>query len=127
MAVFFFPETANITAFVSKSPSPSYAVEGKNFTLEWTYTLDGTIGSAQFSIVNDDGSDLNIAWGFSPGTLTIQPGFQARFRAHVTDTRAELTIVAVQRSDEKVYKLTVLPTGAGTISEPVILVVNCKY
>ena len=102
-------------------------MEGKNFALEWSYTLDGTVGSAKFAIVNDDGSDLNIGTSFGPGAVTVQAQFQARFKAHVTDTRARLTILAVQISDEGTYKLNILPTGDGSISEQVILVVNCKY
>ena len=46
------PETANITKFISKSSSPSYAVEGKKITLEWNYILDGTVRSAQYVIIN---------------------------------------------------------------------------
>ena len=121
------PDTANITALISKSPSPSYAVEGKNFTLQWIYSLDGTIGLVQFAIVNDDGTDTNFGRSFSPGTVTILGRFQVRFKAQATETRAELTILAVQRSDEGTFKFTLLPTGTGSISEPVILVVNCKY
>ena len=120
-------EMANITAIIGKSPSPSYAVEGKNFTLEWNYTLDGTVGITEFTVVEDDGTDLLIGRSFRPGTVTVQAGFQARFRAQATDTRAELTILAVQCADERVYKFTVLPTGAGFIALRVILVVSCKY
>ncbi|XP_015773062.1 PREDICTED: fibroblast growth factor receptor 3-like isoform X3 [Acropora digitifera] len=122
--ILHWSETANITRFISKSPSPSYAVEGKNFTLEWNYILNGTIGSAQYVIVKGHGSDSLIGRRFGPGCVTVQGGFQARFRANVTDTRAKLTILAVQRSDEGSYKLTILPTGAGSISELVTLVVN---
>lgn len=50
-------EAANITAVISKSPSPSYAVEGQNLTLEWTYTVAGSFGSAKFAIVNNDESE----------------------------------------------------------------------
>ena len=121
------PETANITKFISKSSSPSYAVEGKKITLEWNYILDGTVHSAQYVIIKGHGSDSLIGQRFGPGNVTAQGGFQARFRANVTDTRAQLTILAVQRSDEGSYKLTILPTGAGSISELVTLVVNCKY
>ncbi|XP_044179920.1 limbic system-associated membrane protein-like [Acropora millepora] len=117
-------ETANITAVISKSPSPSYAVEGQNFTLEWTYTLDGTVGSTKFSIVTDDGSELLIGKKFGPGVIAVESNYQARFRAQATDTRAELTIPAVRRSDQQTYKLDVLPTGKGGISEQVILTVN---
>ena len=120
-------ETANITAVITKSPSPSYAVEGQNLTLEWTYTVDGSVGSAKFVIVNDDGSELVIWKSFSSGIINIKPEYQERFKAKATDTRAELTILAVQRSDEETYKLDILPTGYGSILEKVILVVNSKY
>ena len=102
-------------------------MEGKNFTLEWNYILNDTISSAQYVIVKGHGSDSLIGWRFGPGYVTVQGGFQARFRANVTVTRTQLTILAVQRSDEGSYKLTILPTGAGSISELVTLVVNCKY
>ena len=102
-------------------------MEGKNFTLEWNYILNDTIGSAQFVIVKGHGSDSLIGWRYGPGYVTVQGGFQARFRANVTDTRTQLTILAVQSSDEGSYKLTILPTGAGSISELVTLAVNCKY
>ena len=127
---FFFnasPETTNITGLISKPPNPSYAVEGKNFTLEWTYTLLGTVSFAQFAILNYDGRDQNIGTRSGPGSVTGQGQFQARFRAHVTDTRAELTILAVQISDEKTYKINVFETNGGSVSEVVPLVVNCKY
>ncbi|KAK2557578.1 hypothetical protein P5673_020339, partial [Acropora cervicornis] len=119
--------TANITKFISKSSSPSYAVEGKKFTLDWNYILDGTIRYAQYFIVKGHGNDLLIGQSSGPGKVTVQGGFQARFRADVTDTRAQLTILAVQRSDEGTYKLTILPTGAGSISELVTVVVNWDY
>ena len=101
-------------------------MEGQNITLEWTYTLDGSVGSAKFSIVNDDGSEL-VFWKSLRSGITIMPQYQERFKAEATDTRAELTILAVQRSDEETYQLNILPTGDGSILEEVILVVNCKY
>ena len=123
----FTSETTNITAVITKSPSPSYAVEAQNFTLEWTYTLDGSVGSAKFVIPNDDGSEKVIGKSFSPGIINVNPEYQERLKAEATDTRAELTILAVQRSDEETYQLNILPTGGGSILEEVILVVNCKY
>ena len=120
-------ETAFITAVITKPPSPSYAVEGQNVTLEWTYTLYGSIGSAMFSIVSDDGSELVIWKSFISGIIRINPEYQERFKAEATDTRIGLNILAVQRSDEETYKVNILPTGDGSILEEVILVVNCKY
>ena len=112
----------------SKSPSPSYAVEGKNFTFEWNYTLNGTVLFANFSNSNESGSDQNIGKSIGPGAVTVQVQFKARFRAHVTNTRAQLTILAAQKSDEGACRLHLdfLPSGAGNISEQVIVVVNCK-
>ena len=120
-------ETALITTVITKPPSPSYAVEGHNVTLEWTYTLDGSVGSAKFAIVSDDGRELVIWKSFISGIISINPEFQARFKAEATDTRIELNILAVQRSDEETYRVNILPTGDGSILEEVILVVNCKY
>ncbi|XP_067054192.1 protein CEPU-1-like isoform X2 [Acropora muricata] len=113
--------TANITAVITKSLSPSYAVEGQNITLEWTYTLNGAVGSAMFILVYDNQSEEIISKRFRPGAMNFT--FE-RFKGEATDTRAELTILAVQRSDEQTYKLLILPTGDGSVSEEVILVVN---
>ena len=123
----FFSETANITAFITNPSTPSYAVQGQSFTLEWTYTLDGTVLFAQFSIITRSGSELLIGKKFGLGVITLQPEYQAQFRAQATNTRAELNILAVQRSDETTYKVTVFPTGAGSLVQSVFVVVNCKY
>lgn len=120
-------ETANITAVITKPPTPSYAVEGQNLNLDWTYTVDGSVGSAKFAFVNDDGSELVFWKSFSPGIGNMKPQYQERFKAKATDTRAELRILSVQRSDEETYKLNILATGDGSILEEVTLVVNCKY
>ncbi|XP_015777420.1 PREDICTED: protein CEPU-1-like isoform X2 [Acropora digitifera] len=116
--------TANITAVITKSLSPSYAVEGQNITLEWTYTLDGSVGSAMFILVYDNQSEEIISKRFRPGAMNFALKYFERFKGEATDTRAELTILAVQRSDEETYKLVILPTGDGSVSEEVILVVN---
>ena len=98
--LFFFSETANITAFITNPSTPSYAVQGQSFTLEWTYTLNGTVAIAQFSIITRSGSELLIGRKFELGVITLQSEYQAQFRAQATNTRAELNILAVQRSDE---------------------------
>ena len=93
----------------------------------WTYTLDGTVGLAQFNIITDSGSGLLIGKKFGPGVITVQPEYQSRFRAQATNTRAELNIFAVQRSDEATYRMNVLPTGSGSLVQLVVLIVSCKY
>ena len=102
-------------------------MEGQNITLEWTYTLDGSFGAAKFSIVSDDGTESVMWKSLRYGIIIVNPKYQERFKAEATDTRAELTILAVQRSDEETYQLNILPTGLGSILEKVMLVVNCKY
>lgn len=108
-------------------PSPSDAIEGQNLTLVWTYTLDGTVGLAQFHIITDSGSGLLIGKKFGPGVIIVQPEYQSRFRAQATNTRAELNIFAVQRSDEGTYRMNILPSGSGSLVQSVVLIVSCKY
>ena len=124
---YLFPDTARITTFITNTPSPSYAAEGQNLTLVWTYTLDGTVGLAKFNIITDSGSELLIGKKFGPGVITVQAQYQARFRAQATNTRAELNIFAVQRSDEAPYRINVFPSGSGSLVQSVVLIVNCKY
>ena len=100
---------------------------GQSFTLQWTYTLDGTVGFASFSIITSSGRELLIGKKFGPGVITVQPEYQARFRAQATNTRAELNILAVQRSDETRYRMNVIPTGSGSLIQSVVVIVKCKY
>ena len=93
----------------------------------WTYTLDGTVGLAQFNIITDSGSGLLIGQTFGPGMITVRPEYQSRFKAQVTNTRAELNIFAVQRSDEATYRMNVFPSGSGSLVQSVVLIVICKY
>ena len=123
-----FSETANITAFISNASSPSYVVEGQNLTLVWTYTVDGTLGFSQFTIVSRSGQELLIGKKFGPGVITVQPEYQSRFRAEATNTRAELNILAVLRSDETTYRVNFnSKTGVGFLVQAVVVIVNCKY
>ena len=121
-----FPGTASITAIISSPSNRSYATEGQNLTLVWTYTLDGTVGLAQFNIITDSGSVVLIGNTFGPGVITVEPEYQARFRAQATNTRAELNIVQVQREDEATYRMNLIPTASGSLSQLVVVIVNCK-
>ena len=97
-----------------------------NFTLEWTYTLDGSVGFAQFFNVSVNGSEL-IGKRFGPGNITTNPKYQARFRAQVTNTRAKLTILLVERSDQSTYGVSLAPTGFGSLTDDVPVTVQCKF
>jgi len=117
-------DTARITTFITQLPSPSDRIEGQNLTRVWTYTLDGTVGLAQFHIITDSGSGLLIGKKFGPGVIIVQPEYQSRFRAQATNTRAELNIFAVQRSDEATYRMNILPSGSGSLVQSVVLIVS---
>lgn len=108
-------------------PSPSDVIEGQNLTLVWTYTLDGTVGIARFHIITESRSELLIGKKFGPGVMIVQPEYQSRFRAQATNTRAELGISPVQRSDEATYTMNVIPIGSGSLAQSVVLIVSCKY
>ena len=43
-----------------------------------------------------------------------------------TGPRAELNILEVQTSDEATYRMNVIPTGSGFLSQLVVVIVNCK-
>ena len=93
----------------------------------WIYTLDGTLVIAQFSIVTNNETELSIGRTIGPGVINVEPEYQPRFRAQATNTRAELNILAVQRSDEATYRMNVVPSGSGSLVQSVVLIVSCKY
>ena len=117
-------ETAT-TEFLVRPSNPSYAVEGEDYSLEWTYTLDGGVGSVQFVNATGGGNDP-IGSRIGPGKINSMQKYKARFRAQAMNTRAELTILAVQLSDEGTYGLS-LVTGSGSINDNVNVIVLCKY
>ena len=106
--------------------SPSYAVEGQDFLLEWNYTLSGGVGLVLVFTVTESGAD-SIGVRFGPGIISSKPKYAARFRAQATSTRAELRILAVQLSDEGTYQLNLLSSDATSISNNVKVIVLCKY
>ena len=101
-------------------------LEGRDISLVWSYTLDGTIGSAEFFNVTGGGND-EIGKRFSPGSITPRPNYQARFRAEVSNTQAQLRILAIQISDQGRYELDIAVTGLGGLTHVVEVIVQCKY
>ena len=102
-------------------------MEGRDLTLEWTYTVDGTVLLLQFLNVSDSGVPDLIAKGIGLGNAPSVPEYQARFKAQATNTRAELKILKVQRSDQSIYRVDVAPSGLGTLTHSVAVFVQCKY
>jgi len=117
---------AAVTEFTSKPSNPFFVLEGRDISLVWSYTLDGTIGSAEFFNVTGGGND-NIGKRFSPGSITPRPNYQARFRAEVSNTQAQLRILKVQISDQGKYELDIAATGVGGLTHVVEVIVQCKY
>ena len=118
----YFSETA-VTAFGSLKPSnPSFVREGDNITLKWNYTIDGSVGVAQFL----NASDNAIAAKFGNGDATVDSEYQERFRADISNTLAQLTIITVQRSDSGLYKFALTSTKVVSLSNEVELKVQCK-
>jgi len=117
----FCPETGT-RGFLSTPPNPSYAVEGENFTLAWNYTLDASLMAVQFSRGVTGGD--SIGHGNSIGEMNMTSEYQARFRGQAGSTRAELTILTVQSSDEATYHLNVVSNHATFISDHVDVIVH---
>ena len=120
----FFLEPA-VTAFGSLKPlNPSLVREGDNITLKWNYTIDGSIGQAQFANATDDDT---IAGKFGDhGDTNVAPEYQERFRADISTTLAQLTIITAQRSDSGRYKFILTSAKLVTITNVVELKVQCK-
>ena len=102
-------------------------MEGQDLTLEWTYTLDGTVLLSQFFNVSVSRVAELIGKRVGQGNATYNPKYQARFRAQMTNTQAKLTILAVQRSDQSTYRVNVVPAGSGALLNDVAVLVQCKY
>jgi len=124
-ALVFLPLTEPaVTAFGSLKPSnPTVVSEWENITLKWNYTIDGSMGQAQFSNATDDST---IAVKFGDGDVFVASEYQERFRADISNTLAQLTILTVQRSDGGRYRFSLTSTKAFTITNEVGLKVQCK-
>ncbi len=120
---FVFSEPA-VTAFNSKPDKPALVKEMDNVTLEWTYTLDGTIFSAFF--YNITLNQITIARRGSVGEAIVAPDYQERFRAEISDTQALLTIVGTQRSDRGEYEFNLETDKFVALVDAVKLFVQCE-
>ena len=99
--------------------------EGDNITLKWNYTIDGSIGLAQFFNATDD---VTIAAKFGDhGDTNMAREYQERFKADVSTTLAQLKIITVQRSDSGHYRFQLTSAKLVTITDEVELKVQCKY
>ena len=119
-------EAASTEFILPKPLNPSHVEELQEITLMWNYTLDGTVDRARFT-GNTGGGDEEIARKESGSTI-LRPGFQSgRFSADASDTQAWLKITRVQKSDQGMYRISLLPTGIGSLNDEVEVIVRCEY
>ena len=118
---------AAISQFILPTPlDPSYVEELQEITLVWNYTLDGALSIASFTR-DTGGGDEEIAKKQSGNTI-LRPGFQSgRFNADASDTQAWLKITRVQKSDQGMYGINVIPTGVDTLLNKVDVIVRCEF
>ncbi|XP_067029817.1 fibroblast growth factor receptor 3-like isoform X4 [Acropora muricata] len=118
----FTAETA-ITAFSNIPSNPTFAEEGKRLAIVWTYTIDGTVFLAQFFNVTG-GGNVRLGKTFGTGNITIASEYQERFSGQVTNTKAELTILKMQRSQQLTCRFLLNPTGSGILTSDVEIIVQ---
>ena len=90
----------------------------------WNYTLFDRVRFGQFYNVTGGKSRL-IASTYG-GSTTVETSFQKRFRAHMSDTQARLTILKVQTSDQEKYGLDIYDRFFDVLTHMVELIVQCK-
>lgn len=122
--MFFCLEAAGTTLTVTPS-DPSFAIETRDLTLVWKYTLDGSVAFAQFLNITGGGSGERIARQLSQGgSVNVDAKYQDRFTVVITGSQASLKIRGVQRSDQGKYQFTLSPTGPGVILHEVEVIVQ---
>ena len=121
--MFFCPEAAGTTLTVTP-PYPSFAIETRDLTLVWKYTLDGSVLFAQFLNITDGGGGDTIARRVQRGSVDVEPKYQDRFTVVITDSQASLKIRGVQSSDQGKYRFTLSASGSGNIFDEVEVIVQ---
>ena len=69
---------------------------------------------------------MGIAQKLSGGRTDVSQGFKERFLASIEDSEAHLTILSIQRSDQRTYKFQASATNFGFLSDTVDVEVQCK-
>ena len=115
---------AAVTTLIASPLDRSFAIETRDFTLVWEYTLDGSVLFAQFLNITGGGVGDQIARQVQGGSVNVVPKYQDRFTVVVTDSQASLKIHGVQSSDQGKYRFTLSPTGSGNILNEVEVIVQ---
>lgn len=121
--MFFCLEVAG-TTLTATPPDPSFAIETRDLTLVWEYTLDGSVAFAQFVNITGGGSERIARQLSQGGSVNVDAKYQDRFTVVITDSQASLKIRGVQRSDQGKYQFTLSPTGLGDILHEIEVIVQ---
>ena len=121
----FFCLEAAVTTLTATPPDRSFAIETRDLTLVWEYSLDGSVLFAQFLNVTGGGSGERIARQVSQGgNVIVEAKYQDRLTVLITNSQASLKIRGVQSSDQGKYQFSLSPTGSGNILHEVEVIVE---
>lgn len=121
----FFCLEAAVTTLTATPPDRSFAIETRDLTLVWEYSLDGSFLFAQFLNVTGGGSGERIARQVSQdGNVIVEAKYQDRLTVLITNSQASLKIRGVQSSDQGKYQFSLSPTGSGSIRHEVEVIVQ---
>ena len=110
-----------IPSFTEEPSNPSRVDEGDNITLRWTYNIDGTFRNSVFELSTGETIALKDGSG-----LTVAPAFSGRVQVFISDSEATLTLLRVNRSDDKDYRYRIQNTAIQARASVVNIVVQCK-
>ena len=120
----FFCLEAAVTILTAPPPDPSFAIETRDLTLVWKYTLDGSVAVAQFFNITGGGNERIARQLSQVGSVNVESKYQDRFNVVITDSQASLKIRGVQSSDQGKYGFNLIPIGSGEILDEVEVIVQ---
>ena len=100
--------------------------------MQWRYSytlgLSPSFRDATFTDLRD-GEEKRIANKPGQGDLYVDPAYRDRFRIHIEDTKASMTILTARRSDSGRYKFKVETLNndkLGGLTSRIEISVQCK-
>ena len=123
--MFRFVELA--PTFTENPPDPFNVLEGSNVTLVWQYNLDGLFDDVTLEFIGTtatltivDKHDINL------NATVPESVFQGRIQENINATRAEITILALNRTESGEYEITLINSGRQRARNRVTVQVQCK-
>ena len=123
--MFRFVELA--PTFTENPPDPFNVLEGNNITLVWQYNLDGLFDDVTLEFIGTtatltivDKHDINL------NATVPESVFQGRIQENINATRAEITILALNRSESGEYEITLINSRRQRARNRLTVQVQCK-